>query len=176
MNHQGSEHSFDDLLERLCIEELSEFEWQELAAKIGGDDAALRNYIEAAQWSQSVGYFLNDGPSPGSAVLGLVDKTVLDGADSHSSLPSAVPADSGKRTAVRPSFYLRRLFGPWAIAASASFLAGAGVTAVVLHRPAERSVQTVAQVPQDKPQFTFAPQAPFIQDSQLGKVSGLSLE
>lgn len=176
MNRQDDSNvPFDGLLERLCIEELAADELQQIAAKIGEDEQALRSYIEAVQWQQSVGYLVGGGTTPKCAVSRLVDETILNEAGSDSSLPSIPRMGSTERSDAHPSSYLRQLFGPWAIAISAAFLAGAGITAIVLHRPADR-LAPIAATSQDKPLMAFAPPAPFIQESQLGKVSGLSLE
>ena len=175
MSPQDSESSLDDLLERLCIEELAQEEWQELAAKIADDEQALRRYIETIQWQQSVGYLVG-GSKPERPELSLVDETAAGEAGSEASKPGAALLDSAtRRQASQFPAGRRRLFGWWAIAVSAAFVAGSGITAIALHR-VKPSAPAVAQAARDKPSLAFAPPAPFIQESQLGKVSGLSLE
>jgi Concanavalin A-like lectin/glucanases superfamily len=177
MNRQDSKDTLDGLLERLCIEELAEDELQQIAAKISEDEQALRSYIEAVHWQQSIGYLVGGGSRPEHPVLPLVDETMIEEFDHDSSRPLGKSVDS---TSARGStqWFQGRLpgfVGSWAIAASAAFLAGVGITSIALRRPAEQPAP-IAATPKDKRSIAFAPPSPFIQESQLGKVSGLSLE
>jgi hypothetical protein len=67
MNPQDQERAFDDLLDRLSIDALTDGEWQQLAAMIASDEAVLRRYIEAVHWQQSMGHLVG-GPPPQRAM------------------------------------------------------------------------------------------------------------
>ena len=54
MDRQSSEDSFEQLLERFCIDRLSDDQWRLLAANLAADEHALQSYVEAAHWGQTV--------------------------------------------------------------------------------------------------------------------------
>ena len=175
MNRQGSERPFDDLLERLCIEELAEGEWQELAAKIADGDGALRSYIEAAQWRQSIGHLVGGESSPGSAVLGLLDERGVDEAGSHSASPMPHPSIRPRGAQPDLRFIYDACFGRGRLPLAPPF-SRAQASQQWSCTGLPNSPCTTSRKHNDKPQLVLAPQTPFVQESQLGKVSGLSLE
>jgi Concanavalin A-like lectin/glucanases superfamily len=176
MSPTNDNDSFDELLDRFCIQELDEREWEAVAAHIASDPDCLRRYIEAVQWQQSMEYFGGDETATQSATVPRLVEP--DSEVTHKSIrESKLPMDGGTRNRAGASLRERRRgFGSWAIAVSAAFAVGAAVTAIALKRVADPSGPAVAQTAQDAAPKALLPPAPFVQESRLGKVSGLSLE
>ena len=163
MSDPNQESAFDHLLEQLCIDELGEQEWQALARTIAADEQALHSYIEAVYWRQGLAYLVGRGAA----------------SDRPASIPTEVATtevETPYRIAASASLTerLRGWFAAWGLAATVAFVAGAGLTAIALRRPTEPTQVQVADVSRDPIPIASAQPMPFIQESQLGKVTGLS--
>lgn len=178
MSSHQPEDSFDDLLERFCIDGLADDEWLQLSARIAADEDAMRRYVEAAHWRQSLGDLVGGGAASDHPSLSFADESVAGDPTSSTSSQRTGGSDSPARHEARQSTAGRfgRFFGPWALAVSTAFLAGAGITAIAVHWGAEPPRSQIAEAQRNTPSLVSVQPAPFIQDSELGKVSGLSLE
>ena len=167
------------LLERVFAEGLSEAEWDELKARVSADGEALRRYVEIVHLREGLPYLL--GRQPGADAYGTQFTSAPVGDDSRQSTgkltPSTPPrAFQGPR---RTSFARWRNLIPaipaipsWAVAAGVAFLVGAALTRMdfdwssrtpLAERETQPGVHPVTSTP-----------AGFAQESQLGKITGLS--
>ena len=178
MSNQNPENSLNRLLDRLCIEGLAPGEWKALAGQIADDENALLSYIEAVQWEQSLGYLVGEEITSDRAGSLPFDELEQGKSVDDSLAKSVVIADSPPPNQINrsTSWRSRNYVGWGGIAVSAAFLAGVGITAIALQLNAERSPSDVADASRG-PAVLAAPQpAPFVQESRLGEVTGLSLD
>jgi hypothetical protein len=176
MNHEHSADSVGRLLERLCIDGLTDDDWQELTEMIADDEQALRSYVEAVQWRQSMGYLVGTARNADHPSLPFLEDLTAGettGDLAHRGSSRAIASDPSARRSSTINW--RALFGPWSLAVSVAFLAGAGIAAVALRQGAESPLTEVAQTAPDAPQLP-SPRVTLVQESQLGRISGLSQE
>jgi hypothetical protein len=176
--HASSSDSFERLLERFSIEGLSLDDWRKLADHIAADENALQRYIEAVQWQQSVAYLVDGHSAASHDWLPPIDGAAAEHLDAGSHAEVATTASRTiTSTASGKTLKRRTRINPWwATGACIAFLAGAAIATLSLPRGPGFSSANY-----DVPASPTAPlmavqQTPFVQDYQLAKVSGLSLE
>lgn len=167
------------LLEQLTLAGLDAAEWQRLQTLLADNPAGQRRYLEAIHLREGLGYLLSHEPtlSGDQAQLGAAAGTASSAAAADAEAAAETSA-IGERTlrmsrGGRPSW--QRWVPLWAAAAGVAFVAGAAAVAIyqqgwgpLLARQEPEAPRTVAPV-------TASP-IPLLQERQLGKVSGLSLD
>lgn len=164
----------EPLLEQLTLAELDTAEWETLRTLIADNPAAQRRYLEAVHLRESLSQLLRREPPAGAA-----DDEAPPAADpaskSWTAESSIQPSARWRPDARRESNYQRRYSIPiWAAAAGVAFVAGAAAVALY-HRADGVLARQIADVPRAVVPVISSP-APLVQDSKLGKISGLSLD
>lgn len=165
----------EPLLEQLTLAELDAAEWETLRALIADNPEGQRRYLEAVYFRESLSQLLSHEPPAASA-----DEETSQAADSFApSSPTATsniqPRDRGQSDAGRSATQWRRLSIPsWVAAAGVAFVAGAAAVALLSRDDGPFARQGAAR-PREVMPVTASP-APLIQDTQLGRISGLSLD
>lgn len=161
----------EPLLEQLTLAGLDAAEWDRLRALIADNPSAQRRYLEAIHLREGLSHLLSHEPlgtgagsAPNAPRVKAHDETVADSASPHDS------------RSLRSSYASTRSWIPsWAAAAGVAFVAGAAVVALyqqgwgpMLARNEQDAPRTVAPV--------AASPIPLLQETQLGKISGMSLD
>jgi hypothetical protein len=164
----------EPLLEQLTIADLDAAEWERLRTLIADNPLAQQRYVEAIHLREGLAYLLSheslaagDGDNA-HAVEQLAKSSIADASRSGAA-PDATSFMSRARQA------RSRWLPSWAAAAGVAFVAGAAAVALfqqgwapmLASREAE-PLRTIAPV--------IASPAPLLQETQLGKISGMSLE
>ena len=124
-----------------------------------------------------LGYFLNGGPSPARRRLGLVDRTVVRrSGQSFVARRATYPSIRAREPRSDPRFIYDACLGHGRLPPAPRFSREQASQQSFCTGLPNSPCKTSAQVLRDKPHLAVAPPAPFVQESQLGKVSGLSLE
>lgn len=177
MNDSPRNENLEPLLNRLSVDELADAEWHELAAMLAEDDDSIRSYLEAVQWRQSLEHLVRGQAAPDPGTIRLIDETFAKESHTESPEPENTSLDLPRGEKYRPaSRRWRDMFSSWTLAVSVAFLAGAGLAALTFQGVGRWSPAEVARSPQKGQPMAFVPPAPLVQESQLGKISGLSLE
>ena len=175
MSEDLTNDDLEQLLERLCLDGLEAGQWTALQSLLAGDADAQRRYVEAVHTREGLAYLLSEGPptdnAPGSPEI---DANLPPGLQRTPN--NQLRAGSPPRAALAASPTARRRDGlpTWAAAASIAFIAGAALAWMAARNPSAELADAGASLRQLQP-VTATP-TPFLQESQLGKITGLSLE
>ena len=162
----------EPLLEQLAIADLDAAEWDRVRALIADNPAAQQRYLEAIHLREGLAYLLSHEPMTAgddTAATELIAKPSAAEASSRtsSSGPTAFIAHARQARA--------RWFPSWAAAAGVAFVAGAAAVALFQQGWAPLLASREAEPPRTVAPVIASP-APLLQETQLGKVSGMSLE
>jgi hypothetical protein len=175
MSDDTRQDELETLLERLCVDQLDVEECAALESLIAGDSDAQRRYVEVIYFREGLRYLLGHEEGVSQAFPGAAGTSVETPASAPGALVQAVGRKPSARSRGSQLATLRRRLPSWSTAASISFLTGAlfsllairGVVQLTASREdaAARNVLPVVSTPSS-----------MLQDQQLGKITGLSLE
>jgi hypothetical protein len=176
MSEGARNDELEQLLERLCLDELDSKECASLESMIADNSDAQRRYVEVLYFREGLAYLLSHGEAGlGAAPL------ATDEAATEAQAPATPRASVEPGLRKRPNRIwlahlgnLRQKLPSWATAASISFVAGA-LIAIFAFRGNVEMADRDDVAPRRVLPATSTP-SPFLEDLQLGKISGLSLE
>ncbi|WP_428307790.1 LamG domain-containing protein [Lacipirellula sp.] len=164
----------EPLLDQLAIADLDATEWERLRTLITDNSAAQRRYLEAIHLREGLAYLLSHEP------LASGDASAPSPAELSAGpgLAAASRRDESAETASSASRVRRltaRWFPSWAAAAGIAFVAGAAAVALFQQGWTPLLAKKEQEAPRAVAPVTASP-APLLQETQLGKISGLSLD
>ncbi len=164
------------LLEQLTLAGLDAAEWQRLRPLIADNPAAQLRYLEAIHLREGLGYLLSHEPvAPGDSSnrsAALPSSTEIVDADAI----LEAPASQRPLRMSRPERRASRSWIPsWAAAAGVAFVAGAAAVALYQQGWGPMLARNEQEAPKLVAPVTASP-FPLLQETQLGKISGMSLD